>query len=146
MGVYRSQLTVKKLHELGIDNLSDGPAGTWTLTVKAGTFEMHCQPIADAVTDCGNANLASLKVNSLMDLGDLRGRGPTVWFVDDMELKAKLTGCIAHSEADGGCGPDVLTHMKWRKVPQGLVFSDYGLGSDPGTSNSMTVQMWTRIS
>src|ERR1700754_1308169 len=42
-GVYRSQLSIERAKQLGLDET--GMAGTWTLTVKAGTFKLECKAI-----------------------------------------------------------------------------------------------------
>jgi len=44
-GVYRSQLTLKRLQEVGMDDTSY--AGTWTLTARSGNYRLECRAIAN---------------------------------------------------------------------------------------------------
>lgn len=142
-GVYRTQLTVDQLHRFGVDDM--GNAGTWTLTVKDGTFQLDCRPIADPGVDCGNHNPS---MPPTVEVGTLRGTASTVWFVHDMDRMVQLTGCIRHSQAASGCGPEDAYHYNWKVVPKGISFNHFvGLGDWAGLPEltNFTVQPWTRI-
>src|SRR5450631_36132 len=143
-GVYRSQLTPRRLQEVGIDDTSY--AGTWTLTARSGTYRLECRAIANPGVDCGNHFPG---VPSTVEIGKLRGASPTVWFVHDMAQMSKLTGCIPNSQSSKSCGPDGGYRQNWKTVPQGIVFSDFvGLGDEAmrPALNEWTAQFWTRIS
>lgn len=143
-GVYRTQLSVERLRALGVDD--PGHAGTWTLTVKSGTFTLECQPVTTPGIDCGGHDPSMPPV---VEVGTLRGAGKTVWFVQDPERKVELSGCVRHSERADGCGPEDAYHLDWTLAGDGVSFRDYaGLGDQatfPELSN-WTVQPWTRIS
>jgi hypothetical protein len=142
-GVYRTELTQADLQTLGVDDL--GMAGIWTLTVESGTYQLDCHTIADPGADCANNDPS---VPEMVEIGTLRGASPTVWFVHDMARKSELTGCVRHSQAINGCGPEDGFHLNWREVPEGIVFSDYvGLGDEAGPALANWIaQPWTRIS
>jgi hypothetical protein len=142
-GVYRTQLTVKRLAELGWDD--PGNAGIWTLTVKSGTYRLDCRVIVDPGTDCGNHDP---DLSPTVELGTVLGSSPTVWFVHDMARLARVTGCVRHSEDHEGCGPEGGYHLDWRNVPDGIAFSHYvGLGDEAGpVPGTWLAQAWTRIS
>ena len=143
-GVYRSQLTLKRLQEVGIDDTGD--AGTWTLTARSGNYRLECHAIANPGVDCGNHFPGG---PSTVEIGRLRGTSPTVWFVHDMAQLSKLTGCIPNSQSSKGCGPDGGYHQSWKTVPQGIAFSDFvGLGDEAmrPALNEWTAQVWIRIS
>ncbi|TCC43303.1 TRAP transporter substrate-binding protein [Kribbella sindirgiensis] len=74
-GVYRVEITLEDVHAAGLDN-SDGNSGTWTLTVRNGTFEVRCRPIGDPSDDCGGTI-----TDGVLGAGDLRGTGHQVWLV-----------------------------------------------------------------
>ena len=139
-GVYRTELTVERLHNLGLDDPYN--AGVWTLTIRSGRYELDCRPIADPGVDCGGSDPG----DTLGEVGIVRGSAPTIWFVHDMALKSRLTGC---SVANKGCGPDGGYHLDWRVVPHGVAFSNFvGLGDEaiePAFS-TWTVQPWTKLS
>ncbi len=143
-GTYRTQLSVTQLRHLGVADLSS--AGTWTLTVKAGTYRLECVTISVPGTDCGHRNPSRSRT---VEIGALRGAAPTIWFVLDMERLSKATGCVQHSDADKGCGVVDPYHFNWTKVPHGIAFSDSpdaAGGPAEFSLNVWTVQPWTRIS
>lgn len=74
-GVYRVELTTQEVLAAGLDN-HDGNSGTWTLTVRNGTFEVRCRPIGDPSDDCGGTI-----TDGVLVAGDLRGTGHQVWLV-----------------------------------------------------------------
>jgi hypothetical protein len=142
-GSYRTQLSTKRLQELGVDDPSN--AGIWTLTVKSGTYRLECRVIADPGTDCGNHDP---DLPPTVELGTVLGSAPTVWFVHDMARLARVTGCVRHTEDLEGCGPEGGYHLDWRTVPHGIAFSNYvGLGDEAGpVLGNWVGQPWTRIS
>ena len=142
-GVYRTQLTRKRLQELGFDD--PGNAGTWTLTVKSGNYQLDCRALADPGVDCGGGDHAG---STTVEIGTLHGGSPTVWFVHDMARLSKVNGCVPRSNASNGCGPEGGYHLRWKKVPTGITFTDYvGLGDEAGPALANWVgQPWTRIS
>jgi hypothetical protein len=143
-GVYRTQLPVERLQALGLDD--PGHAGTWTLTVKAGTFTLECRPVTAPGIDCGGHDTS---LPPLVEVGTLHGTGKTVWFVQDPERRAQLTGCVRHSERANGCGPEDAYHLDCAPTAKGMSCRNYGgLGDQavfPELSN-WTAQPWTRIS
>jgi hypothetical protein len=144
-GVYRSHIGDALVSSSGADP-GAGDTGTWTLTVKDGTYRLACAPISNPGGDCGNDGADSLQT---VELGTLRGQGSTVWFVHDQAALSRLTGCVIGTQADNGCGPDGGYHAKWTLHGHSLTFSDFvGLGDEAGESpvNEETVQPWTRIS
>ncbi len=74
-GVYRVELTTEDVLAAGLDN-HDGNSGTWTLTVRNGTFESRCRPIGDPSDDCGGTI-----TDGVLAAGDLRGTDHHVWLV-----------------------------------------------------------------
>jgi hypothetical protein len=142
-GVYRSQLSIERAKQLGLDET--GMAGTWTLTVKAGTFKLECKAISQPGIECGTHNP---NLPAVVEVGTLHGTGNTVWFVHDQELLVKLSGCVRHSEGVDGCGPEDAYHFDWKRAGKGLRFNNFvGVGDQavfPELSN-WTVQPWTPI-
>lgn len=143
-GVYRTQLTVRDLQNRDIYDYSN--AGLWTLIVNSGTYELDCRAISDPTLDCGNSHPYG---TATVEFGYLRGEAPEVWFVHDMARLSKLNGCVPHSLASNGCGPEGGYHIDWKQLPDGIAFSNFiGLGDEAGfgPSNNWTAKPWTRIS
>jgi hypothetical protein len=142
-GVYRTQLPMERVRELGMDD--PGFAGTWTLTVRAGAFELECQPVTTPGVDCGGHDP---KLPPLVEIGTLHGTGNTAWFVQDGEERARRTGCVRHSQSAAGCGPEDAYHFDWTVAGTGVSFKNYvGLGDQAGFPelSNWTAQPWTRI-
>ncbi|TCO51369.1 TRAP-type C4-dicarboxylate transport system substrate-binding protein [Kribbella antiqua] len=114
-GVYRVELTVQDVLAAGLDN-GDGNSGTWTMTVRNGTFEVRCRPIGESNDDCGgtitDAALAS---------GDLRGSGHQVWLVPK--------------------GKDQPVRLTWAVDGNTLVFSE----SSASKGAEMIIEPWQKI-
>lgn len=147
-GVYRTQLSREKLSEIGADEL--GTAGTWTLTIAAGTFRLECVPLSNPGTDCGG-NQATGPDGSMVEIGTVRGTDNTVWMVHDGARRSELKGCVRRGSGADGCGPEGGYRMTWEEVSgqvDGLAFSDYvGLGEEAGPPLANWVgQPWTRLS
>ncbi len=143
-GVYRTELTLARVRQLGLDDPSN--AGTWTLTVQSGGYQLDCLPIADPRIDCGGGNSSDL---STVELGTVWGSSPTMWFVHDMARLSELTGCIPRSQSETGCGPEGGYHLNWQPEGDTMVFTDFvGLADEAGQSalNNWTAQPWTIIS
>ena len=118
-GVYRSEITTDDLAAAGLDN-SDGGAGTWTLTIRDGTYEVRCRPLDDPGLDCGQ----SIDDDPL-EAGYVRGTGNTVTFVHDPELISKLSGCklpVSETLPDH-CGPGGSGPKTWEIEGDKLMFS-----------------------
>jgi hypothetical protein len=136
-GVYRTRVTDDEVLSLGGDDLQN--AGTWTLTVKPGTFALECRPISDPGEDCGHSPVTGTHP-FLVEIGQLRGDRATVWFLDDEALIAKLTGC----DKCGTVGPYRLT---WKTTGSGLRFSAFVEPGHPGFDlvTNWTAKPWTKI-
>jgi TRAP-type C4-dicarboxylate transport system substrate-binding protein len=131
-GVYRQRLTAADVEAAGLSN-NEGEAGTWTITVRRGTYESRCRPIGDPGKDCGNNTF-----DGPLQAGDLRGTGHTLVFVPNPARLSRLTGCkLPVSSTDNThCGADDPYQVTWRISGDELTFSDYaavgtGLGLKP---------------
>ena len=131
-GVYRSEITRDDVAAAGLTN-GDGPAGLWTMTFSAGTYDNRCRPIANPGSDCGHSDF-----DGPLEVGDLRGTGNIVYFVPNAERMAALTGCtLPPSEhLPDHCGPDDPYHATWAVDGDTLTFSGV-----PGLS----IKPWQKI-
>jgi TRAP-type C4-dicarboxylate transport system substrate-binding protein len=108
-GVYRVEHTVADVTAAGLDN-HDGESGTWTLTVRNGTYEIRCRPLSDPGRDCGHTVSAEP-----LDVGELRGTGEIVYFVPNLERLAKVSGCkLPPSQTNPAhCPPIEAYRLTW---------------------------------
>jgi len=142
-GVYRVQLPFSVLTAHGIDDR--GMSGTWTLTVRDGTFKLECVPVETPGAECGTKDPSSPPV---VEVGTLHGTGQTVWFVHDQEQLVRLSGCVRHSQKLNGCGPEDDYHLDWSRVGDQLSFKNFvGIGDQAGFPelSNWTVLPWKRI-
>ena len=121
-GVYRRQLTHEEVEAAGGDP-GHHPAGTWTLRVRGGTFQISCRPVEGLGVSCGDAGIDT---DTIVEAGDLRGTGRTVYLVNNSKTLSRLTGCkLPATNQDGHCGPPVTHRMTWALSGDQLSFSDY---------------------
>jgi TRAP-type C4-dicarboxylate transport system substrate-binding protein len=140
-GVYRRQVTHEEVDAAGGDP-GHHPAGTWTLRVRGGTFQMSCRPVEGPGVSCGDSGSDS---EVTVEAGDLRGTGRTVYFVGNTERLARLTGCKlpVSSTQVGHCGPPEPYRMTWALSGDKLRFSDFKGGlTDP---IEFTARPWRKI-
>ena len=119
-GIYRTPIPAVVVTAAG-DSNSSGWSGTWTLTIKDGTYALTCRPLDRPGRDCGNSVF-----DGALEAGRLRGAGDRVWFELDAQLLAALTGCqLPPSRTDPGhCAPRDTYSARWTLVGDKLTFSD----------------------
>ena len=134
-GVYRHQLTHDQVAAAGGDPGS-GPAGTWTLRVRGGTFQVSCRPVEGAGVSCDRE-----LIRMIVEAGDLRGTGRTVDFVGD-ERVSRLNGCKLPATNQGDhCGPPGTHRMTWALSGDQLSFTDFQ--EHPGEISEPQPLEWT---
>jgi TRAP-type C4-dicarboxylate transport system substrate-binding protein len=118
-GVYRVELTPADLTGRSTDT---GLAGTWTLKVSHGTYELSCRPIATVGIDCGHEDY-----DGPLDVGDLRGTGHLAYFNYRPDRLAQLTGCRlpVSQTRPGACFAGQPYAMTWEIQGDQLTFSEY---------------------
>ncbi len=114
-GVYRVELTTQDVLAAGLDN-HDGNSGTWTLTVRNGTFEIRCRAIGESDGDCGGTI-----TDGVLAAGDLRGTGHQVWLVPKgKDRPVRLTWAVdgatlVFSESSASVGAEMIIEP-WQKI------------------------------
>lgn len=118
-GVYRRELTQQDIAAAGGDP-GDHPAGIWTITVRRGTYEVHCRPVPGPGEVCGGS-----VTDQPLEVGNLRGTGKIVYFVPDAKRLSRLTGCTLPVGLENpSCGPDDPYRVSWALSGDTLVFSN----------------------
>jgi TRAP-type C4-dicarboxylate transport system substrate-binding protein len=138
-GHYRVEITTADVAGAAVSN-EPGWSGTWTLTVRRGTFELRCRPIEDPGVDCGNVE----PQDEPFEAGELLGTGNTVYFVNTGELISRLTGCKLppSSTEPEHCGPLTTSRMTWVLDGDSLQFGD-----QQGSENLIyVIEPWQKIS
>jgi len=137
-GAYRVQITAADVAATGHSN-ANGLSGTWTLTVRRGTYEASCRPLDLPGKDCGNT-----VSDGPLEVGDLRGAGHAVYFVNVPERLAKITGCTlppSFSE-NGHCPPVTPYRARWAVEHGSLTFSDVRILCECDT---LSIHPWRKI-
>lgn len=137
-GTYREQVTQADIAAAGAPD--PGLAGTWTLTVRGGTYTLSCRFIGQPLTDCGNSHFDGATVEA----GNLRGTGNTVYFVGDASLQQQANGCLMppSQTQDGHCYVIPPYWLDWSLDGDQLTFSHPGGDLDAYQYSFAT---WMRI-
>jgi hypothetical protein len=137
-GAYRLSATRQDVEAVGWTN-DGGLSGTWTLTVRAGQYDISCQPLNEPGTDCGHE-----VSNKPLDVGDLRGTEHTVYFVPDPKRLSRVSGCrLPAGSRPNDCVDLPPTRMSWTVDGDTLTFSDYR--NDFQKGDMFLVKPWRRI-
>jgi len=138
-GVYRVAITITDATAGGFSK-PDDLAGTWTLTVKDGRFELTCRANTDPANDCGR-DIVYVPV----EIGDLRGSGHTAYFLANEQRMAAVTGCqLPPSDTQPGhCGIGHPYRVTWTLSGDTLTLSDYR--SDGYADDQYLVKPWRKI-
>lgn len=120
-GIYRTEITASDLAAAGF--AETGQPGISTLTIKDGTYILGC--VAGPGTDCGGTPPGNQR--KYIEVGSIRGDGNTIWFIQNMTLKAKLTGCNPELSPDdpAACGPDGSYRLTWTLTSKGLSMRNF---------------------
>jgi TRAP-type C4-dicarboxylate transport system substrate-binding protein len=139
-GVYRVEVTRAELAAAEADESLADHAGNWTLTVRDGTYEIGCRPIANPGEDCGQG-----VSDKPFEAGDLRGTGNTVYFVGDPERLSRLTGCLLppSPRLPDHCGPPDPYRLTWTLNGDALTFTEFA--GMPAPLYNMILKPWRKI-
>ena len=139
-GLYRVEITRDEVTAAGFQNNAGHPAGTWTLTVRDGTYELRCKPLANPNDDCGTA-VTDLPV----EVGDLKGTGKTVYFVGNLDRMQQITGCLLPPSGTlpGHCGFPDPYWMDWSAEGDSMTFTGYAGAS--GDIAVYSIKPWQKI-
>jgi TRAP-type C4-dicarboxylate transport system substrate-binding protein len=140
-GTYRVQITAADLDQAGL-KIGTGDTGIWSLTINAdGTYVMGCQADADPGVDCGNI---PANTRTPVQAGYVRGSDRTVWFVPDVQVAARLLGCLMPiSAAQYHCLPSPAYWLDWASNGTTLTFTNTGgLARD---LDSLSLKPWSKV-
>jgi hypothetical protein len=85
-GVYRTSLTKDDVSTAGGDD--PFAAGSWTLTLRDGTYEFDCEWVDTDGDDCGHSGHKKMTVEA----GATAGDATYVWLEDSKAATTKLNG------------------------------------------------------
>jgi TRAP-type C4-dicarboxylate transport system substrate-binding protein len=138
-GTYRAQITPAEVTAAGFSN-TEGDSGTYTLTVKDGTYTMACRAFADPGVDCGNIPATE---ETTLEAGNLFGDATRIYFVADGPTELKLIGCPP--PPSGTLNTCVVTapySFTWSLVGDTLTFSKQVSGLP---SHTMVIKPWKKF-
>ncbi len=135
MAISRDEVTAA-----GYQNNDGHPAGTWTLTVQDGKYEMRCTPLANPGDDCGTT-----VSDQPVEVGDLKGTGNTVYFIGDIDRMQQITGCLLppSSTLSDHCGPPAGYRMEWAAEGETMTFTAFGGAT--GDLATYLIKPWQKI-
>jgi TRAP-type C4-dicarboxylate transport system substrate-binding protein len=138
-GTYRVRVTTDDVAAAGVTDLST--QGTWTLTIRDGTFTLGCRFISDPEHDCGNSHFDGATVEA----GHLYGDGQTAYFVGDAAMLQEATACLlpVSEVLDGHCFVLPPYWFTWSLAGDQLTFSQPGGGG--ASYAEYWMGPWTRI-
>jgi hypothetical protein len=146
-GRYRVQITQADLDASGMDaGKAEGQAGTYTLTVSDGSYQVDCTPISPpGGLDCWYAQpLAAGFDYNPREVGTITGHGDTIYLVHDPEREQQLTDCRVDPTRTGPdyCAGEMRTRVTWALEGDRLTFGDQ-MSTEPWWA--MSIKPWTRI-
>ena len=138
-GLYRVQNTLDEVIAAGYTN-GGHPAGTWTLTVQDGSFELRCTPLTTPGDECGG-----MVTDQPLEVGDLKGTGNTVYFIGDLDRLQEVTGCLLPPSRTNAahCGHPDQYRMDWAIDGGAITFTSHGAA--PGQASVYMVKPWEKI-
>jgi hypothetical protein len=139
-GSYRMSLTADAVQAGGGYDM--GSVGTWTLTIKHGTYTLACRWIDTSGGNCGDSRHPDGDL--IVETGPVRGDAKTLWLASDLAAVAKLNGC-----KPGECGVPDPYQFGWKLDGTDLVLSDFvGFGRNAGLDlyHNFTLAHWKHVS
>jgi TRAP-type C4-dicarboxylate transport system substrate-binding protein len=131
-GQYRAAVTTNDLAAAHVGNSGDF-TGTWTITIRHGTYAYTCSPSSDPGADCGGSGAGA---DWILEAGHLRGDNHVVRFVYDRAVHDRLAHC-------GACQPVPTKTVGWRRKGDQLSFFDVG---QPVGDMLLVIKPWTKVS
>lgn len=136
-GGYRVEITEDEVEEAGLSN-GPGWSGTWTLTLRDGTYQLTCKPLEPGGRDCGNS-----VSDEVLEAGNVEVDGDRVHFTYDPELMSQLTGCVLPVSSDPGrCYSIPPYAFTWTSDGDRLTLADAG---SPEVPHALVLEPWQRI-
>lgn len=136
-GTYRVALSADDVAAAGLVN-ANGISGTWTLTVRQGSYELTCRPLQLPGTDCGHE-----VTDAPLEAGDLRGAGHVAYFVDVPERLSRLTGCRLPPSLDAGhCASVAPYRATWELHETLLTFTKAWFAC---ACDNLSLKPWRKI-
>ncbi len=137
-GTYRNRITKQDITDRG--GADPSMAGTWTLKLDHGKFQLYCAWVDQDGDDCGHDNYPD---GGFVEAGTFSGDAIRLWIIDDLAAIQNLSHCRT---ADcGALGPYYMTYKLHGDT---IAFADTGgpgfAGLDP--VNNYTITPWTKIS
>jgi TRAP-type C4-dicarboxylate transport system substrate-binding protein len=147
-GRYRVQITQADLEAAGLDpGKAEGQAGTYTLTVSDGSYQIDCTPVSPpGGLDCWYAQRLPVGFDyNPREVGTITGQGDTVFLAHDPEREQQLTDCVVDPNQAGPdyCAGQIRTRVTWTLEGDVLEFGDQ-TSTEPWWA--MSIKPWTRIS
>jgi hypothetical protein len=137
-GVYRTSLTKDEV--LAAGGYDPSSAGTWTLTLKRGTYQLECVWVDDDGDDCGHSGHKKM----IVEAGKTAGDATYLWFEYSKAETTKLNGMPDGNPSDGNY------RVSWRLQGSDLVMTHVwvgpSVGSQPDDVNNVTIKPWKKIS
>lgn len=143
-GTYRVRLTAKELTDAG--GYDGSSAGTWTLTLDRGRYQLHCARVENDSQQCGDSAEAGGESGIVVEVGKAVGDKSTLWLIYDQASTLAVNGCASCNPTNTQLAP---YHLEWGLDGQDLSFKNLqaptGFNKDLPEVNNYTLKPWKKI-
>lgn len=143
-GTYRVRLTANDLTDGG--GYDGGAAGTWTLTLKHGRYQLHCARVDKDSGQCGDSAEAGGDSGIVVEVGRAVGDKSTLWLIYDQASTLAVNGCTSCNPTNEQLAP---YYLEWGLDGQDLVlqhlWAKTGFNKDMPEVNNFTLKPWKKI-
>lgn len=143
-GTYRVRITAQELVDAGaFDGQS---AGTWTLTLGQGRYQLHCARVEKESEQCGNSADLGADRGMVVEVGTTAGDASTLWLVYDQASTLAVNHCDRCNPTNRQLAP---YRLDWSLEGNDLVlknvWSASGYNKDLPELNNYSLKPWKKI-
>lgn len=143
-GTYRVRITRQDAVDAGS---YDGQwAGTWTLTLDRGHYQLHCARVENDSQQCGNSGDLGADLGMVVEVGTTAGDASTLWLSYDQASTSAVNGCPSCSPTNRQLAP---YRLNWSLAGHDLVLTNLwastGFNKDMPEINNYTLKPWKKI-
>lgn len=143
-GTYRVRITAQEVVDAGA---FDGQwAGTWTLTLDQGRYQLHCARVERDSVQCGNSADLGADRGMVVEVGTTAGDASTLWLIYDQASTTAANSCEHCNPTNRQLAPYRLDwSLKGHDLVLKNLWTSSGLNKDMPELNNYSFKPWTKI-